>query len=266
MKRTWNGISTVIIGTLVCASADTASYKVVVNADGTYTPKRLDIQDGDRVTWRFPDRRRAIVRVHPDGSAFPNWCEAYLPYDPDDPNEFTGPMPLAPSGVFALGPTESGLAVYASGDPNAPCDEATAPSAGGRFLCPEAGPANAPLQETLDSPGIAGVLLRFEWDEIETAPGVYDWTVLDTEVDRAAKAGKLYSLGFKAGRAGTPDWLFTDLGLTELQLQDGGSHGGGCGFAMSLVYRSTVLRHCLAPQAAAGSGASCAARTAAGVW
>ena len=33
-----------------------------------------------------------------------------------------------------------------------------------------------------------------------------------------------------------------------------------------LVYRSTVLRHCLAPQAAAGSGASCAARTAAGVW
>ena len=77
----------------------------------------------------------------------------------------------------------------------------------------------------MDNPGLAGVFLRFEWDEIETAPGVYDWSVLDTEVDRVVKAGKLYSLAFKAGKAGTPDWLFTDLGLTELQLQDTGSNG-----------------------------------------
>ncbi|MGH6913864.1 MAG: beta-galactosidase [Geminicoccales bacterium] len=159
--------------------------------------------------------------MHPDGSAFPAWCEAYLPYDPDDPNEFTGPMPRVPSGIFALGPTEAGFAVYASGDPTAPCDETRAPAANGKLLCPGAGPPNAPLQEILDSDAIVGVLLRFEWDEIETAPGVYDWSVLDTEVDRVAKAGKYYSLAFKAAKAGTPDWLFTDLGLSELRLQDG---------------------------------------------
>lgn len=241
MTRIRTGISTVIIGTLACATADAATHTVVVNADGTYTPQWLNILDGDTVKWQFPDRRRAIVRVHPDGSAFPDWCEAYLPYDPDDPNEFTGPMPLAPSGVFALGPTEAGLAVYVSGDPSAPCNEATAPSANGKFLCSEAGPANAPLQETLDGPGIAGVFLRCEWDAIETAPGVYDWSVLDAEVDRVAKAGKLYSLAFKAGKAGTPDWLFSDLGLTELRLQDGGSHGSGCGIRMSLGNPATPL-------------------------
>ena len=93
----------------------------------------------------------------------------------------------------------------------------------------------------MDNPGLAGVFLRFEWDEIETAPGVYDWSVLDTEVDRVVKAGKLYSLAFKAGKAGAPDWLFTDLGLTELQLQDGGSNGTSCGFAMSLGNPTTPL-------------------------
>jgi Beta-galactosidase len=146
-----------------------------------------------------------------------------------------------PSGIFALGPTEAGFAVYASGDPAAPCDETMAPAANGKFLCPESGPANAPLQEILDSDAIVGVLLRFEWDEIEIALGVYDWSVLDREVDRVAKAGKHYSLAFKAAKAGTPDWLFTDLGLSELRLQDGGSHGGGCGFEMSLGNPATPL-------------------------
>jgi hypothetical protein len=114
MQRIAIGISIAIIGALICAPANAASYTVTVNPDGTYTPQWLDISDGDTVIWQFPDRRRAIVRVHPDGSAFPDWCDAYLPYDPEDPNEFTGPMPLVPSGIFALGPTEAGFAVYAS--------------------------------------------------------------------------------------------------------------------------------------------------------
>ncbi len=56
---------------LAHTTADAASFTVTVNADGTYSPQWLDIHDGDSVTWEFPDRRRAIVRVHPDGTNFP---------------------------------------------------------------------------------------------------------------------------------------------------------------------------------------------------
>lgn len=235
-------------------TAGAVDHTVVVNEDGTYDPVWLNISDGDTVTWEFPDRQRSVARVHPDGTGFPNWCEAYLPYDPNDPNEFTGPMPVAASGVFALGPKELGLASYASGDASAPCNEASATVVNGRFLCPGAGAPNAPLQEVLDANSVAGVFLRFNWSDIETAPGVYDWTNMDAQIDRVVAAGKLYSLAFKAGKDGRPDWLFDDLGMIRHAFRDTGGTGALCGVDMELPDPTEAIygdRYSLLMQAAA---------------
>ena len=71
------------------------THRVVVAADGTFAPASLRVRDGDTVEWTFADRRDAIVR----GDS----CDAPAAYDPSLPNELTGPMPLAASGVFVLG-------------------------------------------------------------------------------------------------------------------------------------------------------------------
>ena len=55
-----------------------------------------------------------------------------------------------------------------------------------------------------------------------TADASFDFTILDREVGKAVKNGKLYSLAIKAGDDGTPAWLFTN-GVTALTLQDSGS-------------------------------------------
>lgn len=234
--------TTIAIGTQVGA----VDHTVIVNADGTYDPVWLNIGDGDTVTWEFPDRRRAIVRVHPDGTSFPNWCEAYVPYDPNDPNEFSGPMPLASAGLFALGPKANGLEIYPAGDTTAPCwnptpgamDAVTAST--GRFVC-NTGDPNAPLQELLDSDALTGVFLRFNWKDIETAPGLYDWNDLDAQVDRVVKAGKQYSIAFKAGQEGHPAWLSTDIGLAIYTFKDAGGGASGCGTNMDLTSPADAL-------------------------
>src|SRR4051812_45250957 len=219
---------------LVHATAVATPHTVMVNTNGTYNPVWLDIHDGDTVTWQFPDRRRAIVRVHPDGSSFPAWCIAYLPYDPGDPNEFTGPMPVAASGIFALGPDEAGAVIFPN-NPAAPCYGD--PAVNGKLMCDGAGDRYAPLQELLDSPHIVGVFLRLHWNAVETSPGVYYWDDLDTQIQRVVAAGKLYSVSFKAGKSGTPKWLNTDLGLPLYNFNRKVPPGPGtnCGVSMTLA-------------------------------
>lgn len=210
------------------------THTITVNEDGTYSPRWLYIQDGDEVVWDFTDRRRSIVRVHPDGSNFPDWCTAYLPYDADDPNEFSGPMPVAASGIMALGPNDLGSRVFTLGSEPATC---TGPVANGKIFCPNEGDLYAPLQELLDSPNIAAVFLRFRWNDVETAPDTYFWDDLDTQIQRVVAAGKLYSLSFKAGKSGTPQWLNTDLGLPYFEFNRNVPAGSGadCGPNMNLL-------------------------------
>jgi hypothetical protein len=87
------------------------------------------------------------------------------------------------------------------------------------------------------NPDIAGVFIRFTWSHVHIAPGTDDasfhFDELDGEVQKAVDNGKLYSLVFKAGDDGTPDWIFAN-GVTPLDFQDGGSHVMGCGFDMTL--------------------------------
>ncbi|NCG18257.1 MAG: hypothetical protein GWP91_04495 [Rhodobacterales bacterium] len=79
------------------------------------------------------------------------------------------------------------------------------------------------MDATWSAPGITGVFIRLRWNQVQTGPGQYDWSILDREVQRAVDAGKQYSIGVKAGKKGTPDWIFTSGGVERLRFQDWGS-------------------------------------------
>jgi hypothetical protein len=94
------------------------------------------------------------------------------------------------------------------------------------------------MDVTWQDPSLTGVFIRLLWKDIQIAPGTadssFDFTVLDREVNKAVKNGKVYSLAIRAGDDGTPSWLFTN-GVTALQLQDQGSDdSAGCGSRMTL--------------------------------
>lgn len=203
-----------------------ATHSVKVNADGTFSPAVVVIADGDTVEWTFSSSADSIV-----GASAPS-CSAVRAYLPGDPNELTGPMPRAASGIFALSPLGGGFVAKASGTPCATPPPAA--SAGGQVLCRGEGAYEATMDATWQDPSVAGVFIRLLWRDVETAPGAFDFSVLDREVDKAVKDGKVYSLGVKAGDDGTPSWLFSN-GVTPLALQDKGSDDeNGCGFKMTL--------------------------------
>ena len=61
-------------------------------------------------------------------------------------------------------------------------------------------------QPVLDNPDVDGISIRAGWAGLEPAEGVFDWTFVDSEVARAAAAGKkvLLRIGTQAGK---PDWV-----------------------------------------------------------
>lgn len=152
-----------------------ATHVVTVNGDGSFSPPRLEIASGDRVEWQFSSRTDTIIPIQFNPDA-PDQCRNYRPYDPENINEFTGPMPRGASGFFALSPEES---PYAS------------------------------AESTWQNTNLAGVFIRLRWDEVHLGTNHYHWTELDQEVQKAIDHGKLYSVGFKAGKKGTPQWIFS---------------------------------------------------------
>ena len=68
------------------------------------------------------------------------------------------------------------------------------------------GSDNAANQPVLDNPDVDGISVRAGWAGLEPAEGVFDWTFVDSEVARAAAAGKkvLLRIGTQAGK---PDWV-----------------------------------------------------------
>jgi len=223
MKSSW---FFVLSSWFAAVPAVAATHSVKVNADGTFTPAVVTIADGDTVEWTLGSAADSIV-----GASAPS-CSAVRAYLPSDPNELTGPMPQAASGIFALSPLEAGFVAKASGTP---CTTPpAAASAAGQVLCRGEGAYEATMDATWQDPSVAGVFIRLLWKDVQPSPSTYDFTVLDREVTKAVKNGKLYSLGVKAGDDGTPSWLFTN-GVTPLALQDKGSDDeNGCGFKMTL--------------------------------
>jgi Beta-galactosidase len=72
--------------------------------------------------------------------------------------------------------------------------------------------------EVLNNPLVDGISIRQAWRKLESSPGVYDWSFLDSEVARAAKAGKFVLLRILSEGAGTPPWALD--GTQTFRYQD----------------------------------------------
>ena len=167
----------------------------------------------------------------------------------DNPPSGSGAPLLAPGGIFVLSPFGAGLQVEQGGCPRG----RAITSVEGNNLC-RTGPFQATMDATWENPNATGVFIRLLWKDLQAAPGLddasFDFSVLDRELDKAARNGKLFSIGIQAGEDGTPDWIFSTEpdgtprpdgggGVTRLRLQDYGSDDeprreGSCGVRMDL--------------------------------
>jgi plastocyanin len=221
----------------VIENADgTRTHAVIVRADGSFSPQDLEIEVGDTVAWDFYDRRTDnIVSVSGHASSS-DICTTYQAYDAE--GDFTGPYPRAISGVFTIAPHEEGWKIEDKNDASTSCPMGDAINrVEDRFLCPT-GVEAATMDYTWQNPNLTGVYIRLEWSDVYkglNARGahVYDWSILDREIEKAVKNGKVYSLSFRAGKHGTPPSIF-EQGVEKIYFRDGGDDLNGCGSHLEL--------------------------------
>jgi hypothetical protein len=173
-----------------------------------------------------------------------------------DPNEFTGPPRQGVSRIFALGPNEPGLVQRASTETCAcetldePCDPLEVDSLDGSSykLCPGEGAVLGTLDTTWTNPDLTGVIVRINWSDIQVdnqGTIEFHWDDLDREMDKAVAHGKLFTLDVRAGKGGTPTWIFDNYSgpapagpVTPLTFKDWGSEPtpprNNCGFDFTL--------------------------------
>jgi len=223
------------IAVMFSASLAATTWSVKVNADGSFTPPVTYIANGDTVEWTLTGFGDSVIPVNWDGVSS-GFCSTVRSYSATDPNDLTGPMPLAASGIFTLGPLGVGFVA----EPKAAvCSSGAQPASvvGTQMLCRAATPLGATMDSTWQDPSLTGVFIRLLWKDVQTAPGTADanfnFTALDREINKAIKNGKLYTLAIKAGDDGTPTWLFTN-GVTPLDLQDTQDDEAGCGSKMTI--------------------------------
>lgn len=234
------------------------THHITVNADGTFTPMWTTARKGDWIVWHLSAPTDTVIRALPSGP-YPAMCDTPAPWDPAALNNgVTGPMPIAPGGVFTLSPVGAGLYEQAAACPG----NTEVLAAGGAHLCQSTAPGiGAVMPSTWADPSTDGVFIRLLWNQVEPLTDCsssdpttcWDWSVLDREVQAAVDHGKVYSVSVKAGDDGTPDWLFTTDppvdpfanpvgalrnyptgGVTRLFLQDSGNDTAGCGAPMYL--------------------------------
>lgn len=79
------------------------------------------------------------------------------------------------------------------------------------------GSANLPLpQSVYNLTNINGVAVRIRWENLEISPGIFDWTFLDGEIQKARNGNKKISISILAA----PAWLKTSLGAETYQYLD----------------------------------------------
>ena len=214
----------------LAAAAQPKTVTVRVNADGTFSPQTAYVKAGDTVRWEGLTRTDSIVSANA-ATGYPALCTARGAYDPAD---LTGPAVFAPSGVFTLSPVDAGFLETTA----ATCPAGTRQTfAGdnGKRICAGGAPYEATMDSTWKSPAATGVFIRLLWKDVNPSAGVYDFTVMRREIDKAIQNGKVYSLGIKAGDDGTPDWIFSAT-LPRLKFDDAGDNPapGACGNKMDL--------------------------------
>ncbi len=79
------------------------------------------------------------------------------------------------------------------------------------------GSADIPVNnEAYANPDIAGAVVRFKWETLETSPGVFDWTFIDGEISKAKANHKKVSLQV----LGYPSWVISTLGAASYRYID----------------------------------------------
>ncbi len=140
----------------VFAFAQPQTSVVRVNADGSFTPQVTYIRSGDSIRWEQLTRTDSIIPV--DGSkGYPAMCAARKAYDPAGQNEFTGPMPFAPSGTYTLSPLDRGNIEAAGRCPAGTLQLYAGDN--GKVLC-TGGNYQATLDTTWSNPNVTGVFVR----------------------------------------------------------------------------------------------------------
>jgi hypothetical protein len=71
----------------------------------------------------------------------------------------------------------------------------------------------------LTNPLVAGVTVRWQWQDVELMEGRYDWSYFDGEITKVAKAGKKVLLRISSGGKNTPEWVF-DAGVQTFSFVD----------------------------------------------
>ena len=236
-------ITALTIGLLaLCrAPAGATTHVVQVNHDGTFTPATVQVRYGDVVKWKGLRRSDAIAQIG-DVAASPSADPCGIadddlrhPYDALDGNGFTGPMRRAVSGIFVIGPEDEGFverpateACACEAEDDCEPETVTDASDGTRYkLCPGEGLVNQLMDLTYTNPDVTGVVIRLDWKDIHLDDDTFFWNDLDREMTQAARNGKLFTVDVRAGRNGTPGWIFdpaaTEYPVTPLSFLDWGS-------------------------------------------
>ena len=73
------------------------------------------------------------------------------------------------------------------------------------------GPPLGPAYDGHEFPGLSTVYMRLAWSHLESKEGQFNWSPLDTVIQRYGGAGKKFALRFTAfegdPKQGTPDWV-----------------------------------------------------------
>ena len=260
LRRGWPLVGVAVI--LAYAIFALGAYKpapvtVVVNQNGTFSPNPVRIKPGQSIQWIRLTKTDSIVQIG-DLSKFPSADRCGIrdnvldhAFAATDPNEFTGPSRKAVSGIFALGPDEPGF-VQKLATETCDCEAEEAncflqvKSRDGHSykLCPGEGASLGTLDTTWTNPDITGVIIRINWSDIQIDSNgtiVFRWNDLDREMNNAVINGKLFTLDVRAGKGGTPPWIFNNYGgparpgpVTPIVLKDWASEDtptrNNCGF------------------------------------
>jgi hypothetical protein len=82
-----------------------------------------------------------------------------------------------------------------------------------------------------------GVLVRTYWKNIETAPGVFDFSAITSQLNLLKAAGKGWSLAVMGGGPGAPNWLFDSLNVPYFDY----TFKDTIPYRLPLLWDSTVL-------------------------
>jgi hypothetical protein len=82
------------------------------------------------------------------------------------------------------------------------------------------GPGSEPADaQVLANADVDGISIRQPWSYLEKSPGVFDWGFLDSEISRAAKAGKMVLVRILTEGPAVPKWVYAK-GVQTFSFED----------------------------------------------